>query len=309
MRTSKPAPATARVERADETVRRAETALLASVDRLGHLEKLDPLITGMRRLVHALPLGRSRDVLHGRPLGHPLHPILVQIPTGSWLSAAVLDAVPGGGRHARLLVGLGVVSALPAALAGWVDWAEQHEEQGRVGLVHALANGAAIGLYTASWVARGRRRPVLGRALGLAGLGALGLGGALGGHLAYRQAAGANKAEPVSHVMDPGWQTLGRMEEFPVGEAVRRLVGEVALLVVREAGGHINVLADRCSHDSGPLSQGTLADGCVTCPWHGSVFRLSDGWNVRGPATSPQPSFETRTADDGTVEVRAPQAH
>lgn len=58
----------------------------------------------------------------------------------------------------------------------------------------------------------------------------------------------------------------------------------------------------------GPLSDGTIADGCVECPWHGSVFRLSDGWNVRGPATAPQPSFETRMSDDGTVEVRLPGA-
>jgi hypothetical protein len=41
----------------------------------------------------------------------------------------------------------------------------------------------------------------------------------------------------------------------------------------------------------------------VRCPWHGSVFRLSDGWNVRGPATAPQPSFESRITD-GRVEVR-----
>lgn len=308
MRTPKPVPSAAPVRRAAGAAARAETALLASVDRLGHLRALDPLITPVRGLVRALPLGRCRDVLHGRPLGHPLHPVLVQVPMGSWLSSAVLDVVPGAGRSARLLVGLGVVSALPAALAGWVDWAEQHAQQRRVGLVHALANGAAIGLYAGSWVVRGRRRPVLGRALSLAGLGALGFGGMLGGHLAYRQAAGANKAEPVAHLVRPGWQPLGRTEEFPVGEAVRRQLGEVALLVVREAGGHVNVLADRCSHHSGPLSQGTIADGCVRCPWHGSVFRLSDGWNVGGPATSPQPSFETRTADDGTVEVRMPEA-
>ncbi|MFI8193349.1 Rieske (2Fe-2S) protein, partial [Streptomyces sp. NPDC085946] len=39
------------------------------------------------------------------------------------------------------------------------------------------------------------------------------------------------------------------------------------------------------------------------CPWHGSVFRLADGWNVRGPATAPQPAFDTRVVD-GHVEIR-----
>jgi nitrite reductase/ring-hydroxylating ferredoxin subunit len=54
---------------------------------------------------------------------------------------------------------------------------------------------------------------------------------------------------------------------------------------------------------AGPLSQGEVVDGCVRCPWHGSTFRLADGWNVRGPATSPQPAFETRLVD-GRVEAR-----
>jgi nitrite reductase/ring-hydroxylating ferredoxin subunit len=76
--------------------------------------------------------------------------------------------------------------------------------------------------------------------------------------------------------------------------------------VVRETGGTVHALAERCSHLSGPLSEGTVADGCVQCPWHGSVFRLSDGWNVRGPATAPQPAFETRIVD-GHVDVRLAQ--
>lgn len=212
------------------------------------------------------------------------------------------------GRGARLLIGVGILSAAPTALTGWVDWAEQHEQQMRTGLVHAASNAVAVGLYTGSWVARGRGRTALGKALGLAGLAAVSAGGMIGGHLAFRMGVGANKAEPVPHLLAPEWQTLGRVEEFPVGEGVRRELGEVPVLVVREAGGEIHVLADRCSHSSGPLSEGAVADGCVECPWHGSVFRLSDGWNVRGPATAPQPSFDSRVSDDGTVEVRLPGA-
>ncbi|MFI5756851.1 Rieske 2Fe-2S domain-containing protein [Streptomyces sp. NPDC051569] len=295
-------------DRADGPAARRAASLVRSLDALGEAEQLDAVIRPIQRAVRALPLGRYRDVLHGRQIGHPLHPVLVQIPMGAWLSAAVLDAVPGAGRGARLLVAVGVLSAAPAAWAGWVDWAEQHERQKRTGLVHAASNAIAVGLYARSWVVRGRGRPVLGRLLGLAGLCAVSAGGMLGGHLAYRLAAGANKSEPVPHLLSPGWQTLGRVSDFPVGEAVRHELGEVPLLVVREASGDIHVLADRCSHMSGPLSDGTIADGCVTCPWHGSVFRLSDGWNVRGPATAPQPSFQTRVGDDETVQVRLPGA-
>ena len=67
-------------------------------------------------------------------------------------------------------------------------------------------------------------------------------------------------------------------------------------------------LADRCAHLGGPLHQGTLTraadDPCVTCPWHGSTFRLADGAVVHGPATARQPAFDTRIAEGGIVQVR-----
>ncbi|RXS85680.1 DUF2231 domain-containing protein [Streptomyces sp. TM32] len=272
------------------------------------MQVLDPVISVLQRAVRAVPWGRYRDVLHGRQLGHPLHPALVQLPMGAWLSAALLDAVPGTRRSARLLVGAGLVAAVPAAVSGSVDWAEQQPRQMRTGLVHAASNVMAVGLYAGSWVARGRRRYGWGRALGYAGLGMASAGAMLGGHLAFRQAAGPNKTEPVPYLLEPGWQAVGAVEDFPVGEAVRRELGEVPVLVVRESGEDFSVLADRCSHLSGPLSEGRIVDGCVECPWHGSVFRLKDGWNVRGPATAPQPSFETRVSAGGVVEVRLPGA-
>ena len=78
-------------------------------------------------------------------------------------------------------------------------------------------------------------------------------------------------------------------------------------LMVTRSGGEIQVLADRCSHLSGPLNEGTVADGCITCPWHGSVFNLADGAVVHGPATSPQPRFDTRQLD-GRLQVCLPGA-
>ncbi|MEU1853686.1 Rieske (2Fe-2S) protein [Streptomyces sp. NPDC019990] len=280
-----------------------QNRLLWLLDRLEREPRADAVIGTLRKGVRALPLGPGRDVLHGRWLGHPVHPLMVQVPIGSWLSAAVLDLRPGRSRASRLLVGVGLAAAAPAALAGAVDWAELHREQQRVGLVHALSNAAAIGLYAVSLAHRVTGREAAGRAYGLAGLTAVGLGGMLGGHLAYRQASGANHAEEVPHVVSEGWHRIGAVDEFPAGRPVRRSVDDVPVLVVRETGGTVHALAERCSHLAGPLSEGTVADGCVRCPWHGSVFRLSDGWNVRGPATSPQPAFETRITD-GHVEVR-----
>jgi nitrite reductase/ring-hydroxylating ferredoxin subunit len=234
---------------------------------------------------------------------------MVQVPVGSWLSAAVLDLYPGRSREAGVLVGVGLAAAAPAALTGWVDWADLHREQQRVGLVHALANSAAVGLYAASLTRRVRGRRAAGRAYGFLGLTAVAAGGLLGGHLAYRQASGANHAEEVPHVVTEGWHRVGPVADFPVGQPVRRSVNDLPVLVVRESGGAVHALAERCSHLAGPLAEGTVSDGCVRCPWHGSVFRLSDGWNVRGPATAPQPAFDTRGTDDGQVEIRLRRPH
>ena len=53
----------------------------------------------------------------------------------------------------------------------------------------------------------------------------------------------------------------------------------------------------------GPLQEGKIENGCVTCPWHGSTFKLADGTVVRGPATRPQPAYEARISE-GQVQVR-----
>ncbi|MET7689182.1 Rieske 2Fe-2S domain-containing protein [Streptomyces sp. NPDC005483] len=283
--------------------RTRENRVLRLLDRLEREPRQDPVIDALGAGIRSLPLGRARDVLHGKWLGHPVHPLLVQVPIGSWLSAAVLDLRKGRPREARLLVGVGLAAAVPAALTGAVDWAELQRPQMRVGLVHAVSNTAAVGLYTASLACRVTGRTRAGRALGFLGLVAVGTGGMLGGHLAYRQAAGANHAEAVPHLVTEGWHPIGAVDDFPPGQMVRRSVDDVPVMVLRQTDGAIYALADRCSHLAGPLSEGTVSDGCVRCPWHGSVFRLSDGLNVRGPAIAPQPAFDTRVID-GQLEVR-----
>lgn len=275
-------------------------------DRIERASSLDRLVSPLQRAVRRIPPGRFRDALHGVWLGHPLHPALVQIPVGTWLSAAFLDASGDGERQARRLIAAGLAASVPAALAGSADWSEQHEQQMRVGLVHAAANTTAVTLYLGSLLARARRRTALGKALGYAGLASVMAGGLLGGDISYRQAGGANHAEEVPHLLQPGWHDLMPLTSLAEGEPSRATLGEVPLLVVRD-GDRVHVLADRCAHLSGPLSAGELADGCVTCPWHGSTFRLTDGSVARGPATAPQPAFETRIRG-GLVQACLPGA-
>jgi nitrite reductase/ring-hydroxylating ferredoxin subunit len=80
----------------------------------------------------------------------------------------------------------------------------------------------------------------------------------------------------------------------------------VAVLLLRR-GGEIHAIANTCAHLGGPLCEGKLEGDVVECPWHGSRFSLHDGQVVDGPATQPQPLFETRVRE-GWVEVRAVNA-
>ncbi|WP_346766417.1 DUF2231 domain-containing protein, partial [Streptomyces sp. CB01881] len=157
--------------------------LRGALDAPAGWDFLDAPAGTLHDAVAALPLGPFRDVLHGVPLGHPLHPALVQVPIGCWLSAGLLDLTGDDPRAAGLLVAAGLVTAGPAALAGWTDWAQLDPPRSRTGLVHAACNTTGIVLYTGSLLARCRGRGPLGRLLGLAGLGAVSAGAAIGGHL------------------------------------------------------------------------------------------------------------------------------
>lgn len=283
---------------------------LELVTRLEDADWLDPLAKKVRKVVKAAVRPQwARDILHGVPLGHPVHPFAVQVPLGAWVSAAVLDVVPGNERAARLLVGVGALSAVPSAVAGFVDWSQLHPQQQRVGLVHALANIAGTSLYVASLVARSAGRHGAGKVLAYLGLVTVSAGGFLGGHLSYRLAAGVNHSEEIPHRFPSGWHALAPLDELPDGTLHKCDVAGLPLLVFRE-GQSVHVLSDVCSHLSGPLHEGKLKDDggpCVECPWHRSTFSLRTGEVMRGPATAKQPLFDTRVTD-GHVEVRLPGA-
>ena len=75
-------------------------------------------------------------------------------------------------------------------------------------------------------------------------------------------------------------------------------------LVLVRMGTTIHAMHAVCAHAGGPLNEGTVVDGCVECPWHGSRFRLDDGRARRGPTVYDQPAYEIRDADGGGYEVR-----
>ena len=275
--------------------------MTAALDALENAAVLDPLAQKATSFVHAVVKPAwLKDLLHGVWLGHPLHPVLVQLPVGAWTSAAILDALPGTGTAPDTLILMGLLGVVPAVATGLTDWSDLHEQQQRVGLVHAAANIAGASLYVASLVARRRGDRGTGRLLGWAGYTAAGLGSYIGGHLAYRQSAGPNHAESVPHLVEPGWHDIGAFDDLPDGTPVTRRLDDVTLLVVRD-GGRADVLSNRCSHLEGPLAEGNLhveaGEACISCPWHGSTFRLRDGGVVHGPATAPQPVLQTQVVE------------
>lgn len=297
--------------------------VFSALDRAAALTAMDPVLERLTGAVNRLPAA-VRDALHGVWLGHPVHPVVAQVPVGAWLSAAMLDGValltpPGPARDgversAATLLAAGLAAVPAAALPGATDWAQLHPEQKRVGAVHAATNSVATVLLAASLVQRRRGRAGSGRLLGLIGVGVAGLAAGMGGHLSYRFAAGANHAEDVPHRADQHWTAVTRLDLIPERTPQRYLLGETPVLVVRR-GESVRVLADACSHLSGPLSEGSLqtgpdpdgSDDCIVCPWHGSAFRLDDGSVRHGPATAPQPRFDVRIAD-GLVEARVREA-
>ena len=166
------------------------------MERLESNETLDtPGQTIGRTVRSLLGDGTVKDALSGVWLGHPLHPILTDIPIGVWTSSVLLDWTGGEGSQpaSDRLILIGLLAAGASAASGWSDWADAEPDDARVrrsGLIHAAANGSAVMLMLGSYAARKRGARGRGRLLSLVGSGALGAGGWLGGHLTYTLGAG-----------------------------------------------------------------------------------------------------------------------
>jgi nitrite reductase/ring-hydroxylating ferredoxin subunit/uncharacterized membrane protein len=270
-----------------------------------HAAVLDAPSDALDTVVSKIPVGPVKDLLSGVAVGHPLHPALVTVPIGAFTSAVVLDLTGREQSAARTLVGLGLLSSVPTALAGLSDWSDTRGAERRVGLAHLALNVAGLGVIAASWLSR-RRNPGAGVFdshgpwLTLTGFGIVGTSAWLGGHLAHAMGVGVDTTafqRPPTR-----WTDAVAEADLVEGRPVAVTIEAIPVLLVR-TDGRIHALADRCTHRGGPLHEGTVIDGCVECPWHGSRFALDDGAVVRGPATRPAPVFETRLVD-GRIQVR-----
>lgn len=274
------------------------------VDRITRAEGLDKVAQPLSDAASAvIRPGPVKDALSGMWMGHPLHPLLTDVTIGAWTSAFVLDVFGNQSTEgaADTLIGVGVASALPTVVSGYSDWSDLFGAPKRLGVVHALSNAGAIACYGLSWMARRNGDRSRGLALSFLGATLATVGGYLGGHLSYRQ--GVNVDRNAWNEGPQDWVPV--LDAGDLGTGDRRVVRaeDMEVLLVNE-GGTIHAIAEVCGHAGGPLHDGTFEGGCVTCPWHGSTFRLSDGAVVHGPATGPQPAFDVRV-DDGKILVRA----
>lgn len=251
------------------------------------------------------------DFLNGAWLGHPLHPVITDVPIGSWIAAVVLDGLEastgkrGFGRSADTAVSIGVASAVSAAAAGLTDWQHLQGESRRTGLLHATFNSLALIFFLGSLASRKNKQRALGRSLALAGLALSGAGAYLGGDLVFRQKVGVNHAP--ENLRQPEFKPVLAVSDLPEDQPTRAMLKDTPLVLVRR-GQQVYALAESCAHLGGPLAKGELSSGeagipQITCPWHGSIFAMDSGRVVRGPSAYPQPCLEARIMN-GQVEVR-----
>jgi nitrite reductase/ring-hydroxylating ferredoxin subunit/uncharacterized membrane protein len=249
---------------------------------------------------------KLRNFLNGTWLGEPLHAALTDLPVGAWTAAMVFDFLDLIlDRHELALaadasIGIGLVGAAGAAVTGLTDWSDVDPPARRLGLVHGLLNLGGTALFATSLVLRSRKRRTSGRVASALGYAVMSYAAHLGGKLVYEHRVGVDRTD--GQVFPDNFVAVLPESQLAEDKPTQATVHGVPILLVRRAG-RLFALADTCSHFGAPLSEGTLVDNCIVCPYHASRFDLEDGHVVNGPAVHPQPFLEVR-ARAGQIEIR-----
>ena len=251
-----------------------------------------------------------QDLLNGSFLGHSLHPVVVDVVIGGSTAAVLLQVLSwlgvAGLRVAILwILALTWLAGLSAIVTGLTDFKDTAtgDERHVVGL-HGLVNVVATALFAGSFFA------LLGDADALAGVlmvvayVVVGIGGFIGGHVVFKYGYMVNHNAFSAGKKAKEYTPILPAAELADETPTKAMLGPTALVLVRR-GDVVFALKETCSHAGGPLSQGSLEGDIITCPWHASAFRLSDGAVRHGPAATRQVTYRARISDD-QVEVQGP---
>jgi len=252
------------------------------------------------------PNRKLKDMLNGTWFGHPLHPVFTDIPLGAWSGTTLQDLAwlnnedDGIARGADLTLLLGLAGATGAAVTGVTDWSDLDGTDRRIGLMHGLLNGGITLLYLTSFLLRltGQRRTAI--TLSTTGYLTSLFSAYLGGELSFAKGIGVNH-EAWEGGSDDFVAVIDE-KELVEGKLTRVDVSGIPAVLLKQ-GRSIYAIGATCTHLGGPLDEGSVKDGVVTCPWHGSSFCMADGSVVNGPAVYAQPTFAVRVRA-GNVELR-----
>lgn len=257
------------------------------------------------------PMRPVKDLLNGTWLGHPLHSAITDLPIGALLVSVVLDLL-GQEVGADVALLATVLFMLAAAVAGAADYVDTDGTPRARATLHSTLMVAALILLIVSLVLRAgnpadRLVPIV---LSILGLLIVTAGAFVGGDVVY--ALGNMVSRHAFRGAGTKWIRLeldgpADLSDLPVATPVKARAGINDLVLVR-IGANVHAMHAVCSHAGGPLEEGTVVEGCLECPWHGSRFWVDNGHLARGPALYDQPAYELREAEAGGYEVRRIQA-
>lgn len=116
--------------------------------------------------------------------------------------------------------------------------------------------------------------------------------------LAARKAAALDRGDAAAG----GWLAVGAPDEIPDGRAhIVAPAGGERIAVFRD-GRILSAVSNLCAHQNGPIGEGRVVDGCITCPWHGYEYRVEDGC-APPPFTEKLATYRLRLRD-GLLEVQ-----
>src|SRR5438876_2784263 len=271
-----------------------------------------------------------KDLLEGKPLRHPIHPMLIHFPIGFLVLSFLLDLVslafpevPNLVRGSCYAMLLGIITALLAAVPGFVDYSDiRRDHPGKATATrHMILNLMVVAIYGINlWVrSSALSDPKISLApllLSIIGIGLLSVSGYLGGRLVYDEgiAVGRHKRKTPTPQDTLNFSTEraasdGEATFVPVPEAEHLRNGKTLrvkidkqVTTIARIDNQLYAFQEFCTHRFGPLSEGSFHGFNVQCPWHNSCFDVRTGRVTNGPAKVDLKTFKMEMRD-GKVGV------